>query len=145
MSSNMQRLGDTLAQRMKRSSAAAVPTTIELGTIHANLSLTTDSLKTPIPKGDYMINITLASSTYRTEVTTHGHDQGTHTHSGGTHDHEGIYTSGSHTHSGGAHTHVGGAHDHRLPDVFGAVKAGDRVLVAWCGNEPVVIAVVVTS
>ena len=111
MSSNMQRLGDTLASRMKKTSAAAIPTTIELGTIGSNLSLTTDSLPVPIPKGDYMINLTLAGDSYRTS----------------------------------SESHDSGAHSHALPAVFRSLKGGDRVLVAWCGNEPVVIAVVVSS
>jgi hypothetical protein len=131
---NMQRLGNVLASRMKTTSAAAVPMTIELGTINSNLSLTTDSLPTPIPKGDYMINIMLASDTYRTSSESHSHSGGSHSHSGG-----------DHSHSGGSHSHSGGDHDHALPDVFRALKAGDRVLVAWCGNEPVVIAIVVSS
>lgn len=130
MSKNLQRLGDTLAQRMKRSSEAAVPTTIELGVINGNLSLTTDSLKTPIPKGDYMVNLALACSTYRTSKEEHAHSGGTH---------------GGHTSGSGSHDHDGGIHDHRLPEDFRPLKAGDRVLVAWCGNEPVVIAIVVAS
>lgn len=120
MSSNMQRLGDTLASRMKKTSAAAIPTTIELGTIGSNLSLTTDSLPVPIPKGDYMINLMLAGDSYRT-------------------------SSETHSHSGEDHSHSGGAHSHALPDDFRSLKGGDRVLVAWCGNEPVVIAIVVSS
>ena len=120
MSSNMQRLGATLADRMKKTSAAAVPTTLELGTIGSNLSLTTDSLPVPIPKGDYMITLTLAGDSYRT-------------------------SSESHTHSGDDHTHDGGEHSHALPSAFRSLKAGDRVLVAWCGNEPVVLAVLVSS
>lgn len=112
MSSNMQRLGDTLASRMKKTSAAAIPTTIELGTINSNLSLTTDSLPVPIPKGDYMINLMLAGSSYRT---------------------------------GSAATADGLSHSHTLPDTFRSLKEGDRVLVAWCGNEPVVMAIVVSS
>lgn len=120
MSSNMQRLGDTLASRMKKTSAAAIPTTIELGTIGSNLSLTVDSIPVPIPKGDYMINLMLASGSYRT-------------------------SSETHSHSGEDHTHSGGAHSHALPDAFRSLKGGDRVLVAWCGNEPVVLAVVVSS
>ena len=111
MSSNMQRLGATLASRMKKTSAAAVPTTLELGTIGDNLSLTTDSLPVAIPKGDYMINLMLAGGSYRT----------------------------------GSETLDGNTHSHTLPSVFRAPKEGDRVLVAWCGNEPVVVAVVVGS
>ena len=120
MSSNMQRLGDTLASRMKKTSDAAVPTTIELGTINTNLSLTTDSLPTPIPKGDYMVNLMLACGSYKT-------------------------SSETHTHSGSDHSHSGGAHSHELPSGFRGLRAKDRVLVAWCGNEPVVIAIVVSS
>lgn len=120
MSSNMQRLGATLADRMKKTSAAAVPTTLELGTIGSNLSLTTDSLPVPIPKGDYLINLMLAADSYRT-------------------------SSETHTHSGEDHTHDGGEHSHTLPSAFRSLKAGDRVMVAWCGNEPVVLAVLVSS
>lgn len=36
-------------------------------------------------------------------------------------------------------------HDHKLPEVFRAIKAGDRVLVAWAGNEAVVLAIVKSS
>lgn len=134
MSSNMQRLGDTLASRMKKTSAAAIPTTMELGTIGSNLSLTVDSLPVAIPKGDYMLNLMLAGDSYHTSSETHSHSGGSHSHSGT-----------DHSHSGGSHTHDGGAHSHELPDAFGPLKEGDRVLVAWCGNEPVLIAVVVSS
>lgn len=117
---NMQRLGDILSGRMKKTSKAAVPTAIELGIINRNLSLTTDSIKTPIPKGDYMVNLMLAGGSYRT-------------------------SSETHTHTGGDHTHTDGKHSHSLPSVFRSLKSGDRVLVAWCGYEPVVIAIVVSS
>lgn len=112
---NMQRLSMMLDGRMKKTSSAAVPTTIELGTINANLSLTTDSLPVPIPKGDYMINIMLAGGNNQT---------------------------GSTSLSYGGETRL---HDHSLPSAFRGLKGGDRVLVAWCGNEPVVVAIVVSS
>lgn len=99
MSSNIQRLGNILAGRMKKTANAAVPTTLELGTIGSGLSLTTDSLRALIPKGEYMVNLMLTT------------------------------TDGTST----------------LPDTFRGLKNGDRVLVAWCGNEPVVIAIVVSS
>ena len=101
MGSNMQRFGNTLTNQMKKTSAAAIPTTLELGTIGSNLSLSVDGLPTPIPKGDYMINTMLAG---------------------------GFYATGSDTQI-------------QLP----GLKSGDRVLVAWCGNEPVVVAVVCSS
>lgn len=36
-------------------------------------------------------------------------------------------------------------HLHDLPDQLRPLQAGDRVLMAWCGNEPVVISIVVAS
>lgn len=91
MASNIERLGNVISGRMKKTAAGAVTTTLELGTINSNLSLSPDGLGTPIPKGDYMIPWNLASGQERT------------------------------------------------------LKPGDRVLVAWCGNEPVVISIVVSS
>lgn len=128
MSKNMQRLGATLSGRMKKTAVGAVPTAIELGVVNSNLSITTDSLQAAIPKGDYMINLMLTGSR-RTSTENH-------THSGGSH----AQYSGS-----GSHTHSDGEHSHELPEGFHALRAGDRVLVAWCGNEPVVIAIVVSS
>ena len=107
MSSNIQKLGNTLAGRMQRTANAAVPTTLEMGRINGNMSLSTDSLRSAIPKGDYMVALHLASSSYRTS----DHDD----------------------------------HSHRLPEDFRGLKAGDRVLVAWCGHEPVVISIIVSS
>ena len=112
MPSNMQRLGETLTNRMNKTSAAAVPTTIELGRIGNNQTLITDSLRTPIPKGEYMVNLTL--------------------------------TGGGKTGSETDNVSIAN-HSHQLPDSIRALKAGDRVLVAWCGNEPIIIAIVVSS
>lgn len=118
MSSNIQRLGETIDGRMKKAAGAAVPTSIELGVINSNLSLTTDSLKTQIPRGDYMVNLLLAGQEEET-------------------------SSEEHNHTGGSHSHTGGAHKHSV--TLRSLQAGDRVLVAWCGHEPVVVAVVVSS
>lgn len=101
MNSNMQQLGAMLSNRMKQTSNAAIPISIELGTVNANLSITPDSLRVPIPKGDYMVNYLLS----------------------------------------GATTGAADEHSHTLP----SLRAGNRILIAWCGNEPVVIAVVVSS
>jgi hypothetical protein len=130
MSSNMQRLSKTLANRMKATSNAAVPTTMELGKINDNLSLTTDSLQGAIPNGDYMVNLMLTGG-LQTSVESHTHGGGEHR------GHEAPYL--------GDHTHGGGDHSHKIPAAFRGLRAGDRVLVAWCGNEPVVIAIVTSS
>ena len=101
MSKNMQRLGSTLSRRMKATAGAAVPTTLELGSIGSNMSLITDSLRATIPRGQYMVNLMLTG--YKT---VDGKD---------------------------------------LPASLRSLSSGDRVLVAWCGNEPVVIAIVTSS
>ena len=122
MKKNLQRLGSTLADRMKKTAGAAALITAEMGTINRDMSLSVDSVKKAIPKGDYMINISLSSSSYNT-------------------------SSESHTHDGGLliGTIDGGSHSHRLPSVFRALKAGDRVLVIWCGFEPIVVSIITQS
>ena len=42
-------------------------------------------------------------------------------------------------------SHGDGTHRHDLPSAFRGLQSGDRVLVTWCGNDPVVIAIVVSS
>lgn len=125
----MQRLGATLSNRMKRTAAGAVPTAIDLGVVNSNLSITTDSLQAAIPKGDYMVNLMLTGGR---EVSS-----GSHTHTGGAHE--------GHEEGSGEHSHGGGEHSHEMPSGFRGLRAGDRVLVAWCGTEPVVIAIVTSS
>lgn len=85
MANNVQRLGDTLAKRMKKTADAACTIATELGLIGSNMSLTPDSLQVQIPSGDYMI------------------------------------TAGQ------------------------KLQPGDRVTIAWCGNEPVIIGVASTK
>lgn len=115
MNSNIQQLGNVLSNRMKATSKAFTTVPIELGTVNKNLSITTDSLQATIPKGDYMVNLALTGS--------------------------GTITGGSH----GGHESGNGSHSHNLPTAFRGLQAGDRILVAWCGYEPVVIAIVVSS
>lgn len=126
---NMQKLGKVLSDRMKQTSNAAVPTTIELGIINSNLSLTPDSLQAAIPKGDYMVNLMLTGSRNTSEES-HSHSDGAH---------------GGHESGNGAHSHSGGSHSHALPSAYRGLQAGDRVLLVWCGSEPVVVAIVTSS
>ena len=129
--------GETLNGRMQQTAGANFKTSIELGTINGDLSLTTDSIKTPIPKGEYMISLALTHDTYYTYNELNSSAGAPHVHNGG--EHEG-HTSGT-----GFHTHNDGLHDHRVPSVFRGLQAGDRVLVAWAGHEPIVVDIVVSS
>ena len=130
MADSITRLGEILGGRMRQTAAAAVGVPLELGVINENLSLTVDSIAAPIAKGDYMVNLLFGASSYHTS-------KETHTHSGGLH--------GGHDGGSGSHTHEDGLHKHRLPEDFRLLNPGDRVAVAWCGNEPVVLAIVVSS
>lgn len=47
--------------------------------------------------------------------------------------------------SGSYRTTAVSDHSHGLPSVFRALKSGDRVLVVWCGFEPVVVSIVTNS
>ena len=63
--SNIERLGDTLADRMKKSAAAAVSITAELGIINGDLSLTVDSIQRKIQIEDYAISLLLSHENYK--------------------------------------------------------------------------------
>lgn len=124
---NTKRLASLLANRMKETSNAAVRTTLELGRYNKDHSITPDSLRVKIPKGEYMINFMFRGDVYTAaEVVSL---------SGGGHAQEG--GSGEHVHTND------GEHTHRLPTQLLPLKEGDRILIAWCGTEPVVIAKVV--
>lgn len=139
MGKNIQRLGDTLANQMKRSSDAAVPTTLELGTINGDMSLTVDSIGTSIPKQEYMIDLRLTHDTYYSYNELNSSANAPHVHSGSESAHTQAVGTGIHVHNSD------GLHDHRAPSVFRKLKAGDRVLVAWVGYEPIIVAIVVAG
>ena len=136
-----------------------IPVSLDSGVIQDDYSLKTNNMKTPIPKGSYSLcrQLTLgptnAHFTYTIEAGnpndgTHDHgSSGTHEHSGGTH--SGHSDGGVHTHSGdGAHVHKGEGphiHDVLLPEKLRSPQPGDRVLVAWVQNEPIVVDIIVKS
>lgn len=107
MGSNMKRLGDVLAGRMQRTAKSNTQTTLELGTINNDLSLSVDGLSGRIARSDYMVDVRLTHDDYRTSE------------------------------------NVG--HTHRLPSPFRKLQAGDRVLVAWVGYEPIIVSIVVSG
>lgn len=132
MPKNIEMFATMMSNRMQQAANAAVPNTLELGVVNANLSITPDNFRVPIPKGDYMVNLRLTGGIDIPEG-----EESNHQHTGGTHE--------GHTDGTGYHTHGGGKHAHKLPEEYRGLKAGDRILIAWCGNEPVVIAIVVSS
>lgn len=138
MGSNIDRLGIGLSNRMKKSAGAAVPVVLELGIVNGDLSISTDSLSNAIPASSYMISLSLTHEHYFSYNELNSSAKAPHVHTGGTHDgHES--GSGTHTHS------TDGLHDHRAPSVFRRLEPGDRVLVAWVGDEPIVVDIVVAG
>lgn len=136
MSSNIQRLGNTLTSRMAQQAKAAIPVTVELGIINGDMSLTVDSLAGKIRPSDYMVDLRLTHDTYYTYNELNSSRNAPHHHAGGTH----AQYEGS-----GYHTHDDGLHDHRVPSVFRKLKPGDRVLVIWVGHEPIIVSIVVVG
>lgn len=137
MSKNGERLKNILDSNIKRTGRSMTPVTLELGTINGSLALVTDSISDPIPQKEYMVSLHLTHETYYSYNELNSSAKAPHTHSGGEHS--------GHESGTGSHTHNDGLHDHRVPSVFRRLKAGDRVLVAWVGNEPVVVDILVSG
>lgn len=111
MTSEIEKLGDTLNSRMQHVQNATKGMGPEIGTITSGLGLKVGSVNNTIPRGAYLVsrNLTMSNPTASTnEVNNHKHTVS-------------------------------------LPAKLGAFKAGDRVLVIWCGYEPVVVAVLENS
>lgn len=137
MGNSIKKLGDVISGRIKSANRASQVTYLELGTINADLSLKIDGLNGNIRPNDYMVSLNLTHETYFTYNELNSSTNAPHVHSGGQHSQE--IGDGAHTHS------TDGLHDHRVPSVFRRLKAGDRVLVAWVGNEPIIVDIVVAG
>lgn len=124
----IEELGRTMQAQMRGSIKANQMPSLELGTIGGNMSLLVDSLSNAIPKGEYMVSLRLTIPTLT--VTSQRKALATETAAGPD-----------------SHSHSIKEHDHKvtIQSQLRAIKAGDRVLVAWCGTEPVVVDIVVSS
>jgi len=132
MMDNLTAFGELLNQQMQRVRKSEKQRVLELGTIKDDLSLTVDSLKDTIPKGDYLIALRLTALTgddLRSHVIAHVHEGGGHS-----------QYSGS-----GVHSHTDGEHYHVLPEPLRGIRPGDRVVVAWIGGQPIVMDIVTGS
>lgn len=122
--SQVEELGKMITAQMKSVYQRNSGITIELGTITSNMGLSVDSLGNTIPKGDYMISRHLMQEM---SVTTNSVALNT----GETDGHK-------HAISGHSHTAT-------LPNKLRGIQAGDRVLIAWAGTEPIVVDIVISS
>lgn len=138
------KLGGVLNDRM-RDMMSRVPVPLDVGVIQEDYSLKTNKFAKPIPKGSYSVcrQLTLGETdTHLTFTIKAGNpNDGTHSHgSSGTH--------GGHLGGDGSHTHTNeGAHRHDvlIPEKMRSLKPGDRVLVAWVGNEAIAVDIILKS
>ena len=135
------------------------PPLLDFGEIMADMSLKTNKFPLPIPQRDYMVcrSVTwgaVDSIYYKTQYTggagsgSHGHgthgehphgtsgEHGGHIGGDGGHDHPSSEGAHSHPASGGEMEHV---HDVLIGPKYRWLLPGDRVLVAWVGDDACVI------
>ena len=153
-------LARALQTRMSRT--ASTPPALDFGVINADMSLTTNYFPLPIPQSDYVVcrSVQLGAADhilYKTQYTglvnsgehlhgsngehPHGHSgvHGGHLPEESLHDHPD--TEGAHTHvaEGQEMQHV---HDYLVGYKLRWLTPGDRVLVAWVGDDAVVIDII---
>jgi hypothetical protein len=119
------------------------PPVLDFGAIQGDMSLLTNKFPLPIPQKDYMVCRSVQWGEiddifYKTQYP--GLDNsGEHFHgSNGEHTHPDVPLSGEHTHPVDAWEmqHV---HDVLIGEKYRWLHPGDRVLVAWVGDDAVVI------
>ncbi len=118
--------------QMQRVRTAGASAALELGTVNEDLSISVDSLKGTVPKGDYLVSLHLtvpSGDLLHSKETAHEHNGGGHSQYVG---------SGLHLHNDGIHSHV-------LPNEFRGLCPKDRVLIAWAGGQPVVVDILTSS
>lgn len=110
------KLAGVLQNRIK--TVTAKPAILDIGEIGGDMSLTTNQFPQPIPQTDYIVcrQLKLGKTGEKlTETKTQGQHSG-HTGGDGSHD-----------------------HDIKIPEKMRSIKPGDRVLVAWVGDDACII------
>lgn len=116
------KLAGVMQSRIKNVSKK--PAVLDIGQIGSDMSLTTNQFPKPIPQTDYLVcrQLTLgATGSLLTETKTLGQH--------------------------GGHISGDGSHDHeiKIPEKMRSIKAGDRVLVAWVGDDAVVVDIILPA
>lgn len=114
------------------------PPVLDFGEIMSDWSLKTTMFGINIPKNDYLVCRSLTIGKKDEVLTKTKKGQGKHPHgsSGG---HPQIEGDGVHSHPSSEGEHI---HDVLIPEKLRELKIGDRVLVAWVSNDPVVIDII---
>lgn len=116
------KLAGVMQGRMKN--MADKPAALDIGQIGSDMSLTTNQFPKPIPRTDYLVcrQLTLGATGGKlTETKTQGKHEG--------------------------HLAGDGSHDHeiKIPEKMRSIKPGDRVLVAWVGDDAVVVDIILPA
>lgn len=140
MNSNegMNALAGVLQRRMR--SMGDKPAVIDVGEIQGDMSLLTNRFPLPIPQADYMVCRSVALGKiddilYKTQYPDE-ENSGRHVHTAGN---QGVH--GGHLGGDGAHSHTDTdremehVHDTLIGEKMRWIQPGDRVLVAWFGND----------
>lgn len=132
------KLCSVLQERMLET--ATRPPLLEFGQIQPDYGLLTNTFPLTIPKKDYLVCRDLTRNPFqKLGLTKEG--QGRHGH-GPSGQHSQETGSGEHM-----HPETEGAHSHEIamPESMRWLKPGDRVLVAWIGNDAVVIDIILPA
>ncbi|MDR2044147.1 MAG: hypothetical protein LBQ15_07230 [Clostridium sp.] len=133
------KLAQTLQGRMK--SLDDKPPILDFGVIQDDMSLLTNKFPLPIPQKDYMVCRSVQWGAvgdifYKTQASGKS-NSGEHSHDGGGHTHpDAGYNTHIHTKSAEGEQHV---HDTLVGEKFRWLQPGDRVLVAWVGDDACVV------
>ncbi len=123
------KLAGVLQSRMR--SIGEKPRILDFGSIQSDMSLITNRFPKPIPQSDYLVcrQLTLGAENtpiYVKPLTQENGDfDGRH----------GLHVSGN-----GRHRHI-----LLIPEKMRSLKAGDRVLVAWVGDDACVIDIILPA
>ena len=126
MYEGVNKLARVMQKRMQDISAS--PLVLDFGSIQGDYSLKTNTFPIPIPKKDYMVlrQLTLGK---KDDVLTKTQ-------------YEGKENDGTHGHVNASPGDSAHRHDVLIPEKMRQIKPGDRVLVAWVGNDAVVLDIV---
>lgn len=101
------------------------PQAIDFGEIQGDMSLLTNQFRQPIPQGDYMVCRQLTLGPKDDKLTTTPQEK-----------------DGEHKNHTAGEDYGKHLHDVVIPEKMRSIKPGDRVLVAWVGDDACVIDII---
>ena len=133
-SDNIEKFGNALTQRIYDTFNAMQPYQPELGIINADLSLSPDNSPGPIPKGEYMVCRQLTLGETDDPLTVTAVDGG----------HVVFNPKPEWEPIGKSVIGYSDEHSHipLIPEKMRWLHAGDRVLICWAGDTPVIVDIV---